>query len=495
MLCKKTYTFLFYISLTVLTIFRLLLVEKGALDDTDEWPYRMLLNLYAKLMNFENKAWVAMLTQADWSYIETGLRLFQTFFLKYYASINEIDILNPKALRLMGFFNIITYTLISILYYLILKRFNFSSLTSICGMVTLSTLLNFNIYTRHILPYGTSLMFMLIAVFYLFKKVKDPFDIIKIGFFAGLGFFAYVGHFMSIFMIYTGVLYLSKRDFKSVLKNSILFAIPILSILFLIEFTTQIDGNSYILHNIEFSKEINQGSPSEGLIYAFKYFHQVEGVWGITLLICTLLSLPFVFVSANKEIKTFLIIGLGGYSIYGSYVLFTGNFVFYGRILHLFYPFLIFGLIYFINLIKSKTLAYIVLIIAFVNYGFVVKDLNSLEYPRNFIYKNELNNFSKNIYHFSETNCYEFYDSGSKYMSSNNVKTFDKDVLIINACFFFHNAQNLNFEEFKNQGEYVLIKEANHFMSHPAYGFEYCNIEQRDFFIKNKFKIKLYSKE
>src|SRR6185436_6503650 len=67
--------------------------------------------------------------------------------------------------------------------------------------------------------------------------------------------------------------------------------------------------------------------------------------------------------------------------------------VFHGRILHIYYPFIIIGVLGFLQQqqwVKLNRLTAAVVIMALVNYGFVIHDFNRIGYPRDAFYKYHL---------------------------------------------------------------------------------------------------------
>ena len=55
------------------------------------------------------------------------------------------------------------------------------------------------------------------------------------------------------------------------------------------------------MHTFLFSDTVIQGSPSEGLLFVFKYFWEVEKLWGLLILVLFFSSLGLIVYKKNKD--------------------------------------------------------------------------------------------------------------------------------------------------------------------------------------------------
>lgn len=473
---------------------RLLLIHKGFLEDTDEYSFLFLIVHFDELIAFNVNAWTNTMFHASSTMPETFIRLIQILFLKAYATLLNIPVTSAKALSLIGFFNALISVFNLYLFYRILIRLKFTPAIALAGMVLLGCTLNFNLYIRHILPYETGLMFQLLALYTLLKNPSSLKNTLISGTLSAFGFANYFGYFMFVFVL-LGFILLEKAPYRSKLKKSAAFLAPFVAITLLIELLSQMAGDSYIMHVLLFSDTVIQGSPSEGLIYLFKYFLQVEKLMGLAL-IC-LFSLGFAMKIFKKERDAqfnLMILSMLAYLIFGSYVYFSEKMVFYGRVLHMYYPFVVMGVIYFLAQFRHAHWAVIPL--ALLNFGWNISELNALGYPRSIIHEYSLaesNNLQLN--YLNELDCAIDYQS-SEYLNlelENSQPKLIGNITLINFCFFNHFPDEFlhSYQPVNLDANSEIILKNPHFMSHKAYGFEYCTNNGRSFFSKTQLYISI----
>lgn len=495
-------------ALVIIFAGRLLLLGNGCLEDTDENPFLILLQNFDLLIRLDINAWNQQVLTTWSTYPETAIRLFQAFFLKIYANFLDLPTTSSESLVIMGVFNNIVSILISLIFYKILKRSGFSDIISLTGLLLYSVFLNSNLYIRHILPYDFSLLLHLISVYILIKDDLKYKQILLSGLFLGLGYFSYYGNFMFIIINWILLVLLTKSSLKLHLYKTFLLFIPFFILLVFVETISIISGKSFIKHTIMFSGTIFHGSSGESLIYIFKYFYLVEKWWGVFILGVFFMGIAYLFLFKTlfpKKVKVLIFSGIFAYMTYGLYAFLSGNFVFYGRVLHMYYPFIVLGIL--VVLQKHTRLIGALSIGAFLNFIFVLKDLNNIGYPRSMIYEFNLFDKSGKFSFESEMDCgitynYEipYYDGIEHlwpiiYLEQPKAIESKKDSLVLlNFCFFYHypDTHYDSFKSFVPASNWELLVERNHFMSHPAYTFEYCTQYGRNFFLEKKFKIKVF---
>lgn len=483
--------------LLILLISRLSLIGKGCLEDSDELPFIFLLENLTKLISLDIESWLNMVFHAHSSLLETFFRLVQSFFLIQYAKFNDLPITSSNSLIVMTFFNIITTTLISLVFYKILIRLGFNYLFSILGVIILSTFVNTNLYIRHILAYDTALLFNLLGLYVVLKEHLNKRGIIISGFFICIAYFTYVGYFLFIPSVLFLIIIKFPLKIKGIVQKTALFFIPFCIFLIIIEFFSYSIGESYINNSILFASTITQGTPKESLVFVFKYFNEVEGIWGILMLILFFTGFLMNFVS--KKIYTplnyLILVFTFSYILYGLFAYFSNSLVFYGRILHMFYPIIVIGILIFLK--EIKILAPIILVFALINFQIILKDLNHIDYPRSLIYEYNLFNINNNLIFKNELENAVVYDSNITNLIEvpKNIKPSDNKTFILkNFCFFYHFPNEFmdTYVPFTKTGNTTLLISKNHFMSHPAYSFEYTSKEGRAFFKEKEFKIEVY---
>ena len=261
---------------------------------------------------------------------------------------------------------------------------------------------------------------------------------------------------------------------------------------------------------IGLSKTITQGSYEESFVYILKYLFEVEGLTGIILLI----SLPiFCFIMVyqikNKPFKQYSLIMLlsialiGMYLTYASAGYFFHKVVFYGRLLHQYFPFICIFSIYSINELlikitrKNELILIIISIIFIVNFGFNFINYNSFSYPRDICWQlvkaNKLNYVG---------NCFEYddrwpvmpkgkeliyYDIRGKRINSIQYiildgNSFNGPIYLVNDLTKYH--------IFNPNDNYHLLESKPSFMNFKAYQYDSgANMIDRHYMDKNVYKL------
>jgi hypothetical protein len=498
---KKYYTAGFLVFL-ILLIGRLLIAGRGYLNDTDELLYLYIIQHHGKVGLIDIRPWVQAVFDMQGQPPEIIIRLFQSFFICIFSKITGSSMTSPGSLLIMGLFNIIVSLLILYIFFKILNRLRFSDIEALTGTFMLGTLVNMNIYTRHILPYDSALLFQFLALYFLLKEDFNYRHVLIAGIFSAVGLTNYFGYFMFVgiqigFLLFNN--YLSVGIF---LRRLFTFLLPLVVLVSIYEILTRMySGQSYLKFVLWYTDTINQGSFKEGLIYIFLYFGLVEKWWGIIVLFLFFCGIYLAYFSKdNRQAKTLLFIAVMAYLTYGSYVFFYEKMVFFGRVLHMYYAFVIIGVLFFIRqqkLIKPTILIGMLMLFALINYCFVIRDLNNIGYPRSIIN-------SEGLYEQGNKVKFSYYNELYAGIEYKNRRQWDIDSLyppalaqgkytLVNFAFFKHHPDDFisTYKEYKMKNTDSLIFEKTHFQSHPIYTFEYCDKEGREFFLKKQFKIRV----
>lgn len=497
---SKTSRLLVFFMFAFLFVVRLALLGNGYLDDSDELPYIHMLNHIEELSDFDVQAWLDLYFHTDSPITENIIRFIQTLFLIEYAKYLDVSLFSNQALYLIGLFNSICFLFILIVSYRIFLKLDFDPLLALLGIVLLGTYVNTSVYIRHILPYDHALLFQLISLLLLLSKTLSNKKIFIAGFFSVIGFLTYYGYFMFVFVCLVMLFFRFKYSMKYLVGKMAIFLIPYFALFFFIELFAQVYDDSFIEHMLYFSSTITQGSFNEGLNYVFIYFYLVEKFWGVFLLV--LFTLGLILTYKQKEFskaKQVLFIAVLAYLLYGSYVWIFEQMVFYGRILHMYYVFIVIGVLYFVQqqkLIKKNLAIYGLMLLAFINYAFVIKDLSSISYPRSVINRLNLKKGESIKFNYvNELNYGMLYDEREFYRiySAENKELIAGNYILQNFCFFQHYPDSFmkDYRAYK-LGEFdSIVFDKPHFMSHPFYTMEYCTKAGRNFFLEKQFRIKV----
>jgi hypothetical protein len=257
---------------------------------------------------------------------------------------------------------------------------------------------------------------------------------------------------------------------------------------------------SYLEFLISSSTTINQGSFSEGIVYIAVYFYFVEKWFGIIILTLSIAGVYKLFSNKAFHKASFVsLIGIISYFLYGFFVYYTHSMVFYGRVLHMYYPFIIIICLLFIQELNIRIRTFFIfslITIATLNYFFVINDLNKIAYPINVVIDYKLNPKSENFTIVSEIERLDDIkniDSFNIYNGKPTLLDTTKKYILLNFGFFHHHPDKFinKYQKFHIQPNMKLKFSKKHFMSHPVYTFEYCTQRGRKFFIDKSLKVSI----
>jgi hypothetical protein len=518
---KQPLIYILITSILLITVFKLSLIGTGFLAFPDEIRYcqsGIALHYFSEL-KISSAIKVFFSTQgrpadALLNIIPIAVQSVtsQLFNLNCYESSNSYPLF---------IFNFIIYCLILIIHYKFSKLLLKSCFLALMSVLLFSILTNSYIYLRHALPYDKSLLVYYVILYnvalYTENNSLSSMKAFIIGVCSFLGFLIYPGYFPLLF-VGLFILFFNNISNQEVFKKLVYSSYYILgsiTCLYIFEKIARIVGKSYILDSIGLSKTITQGSYEESFSYILKYLFEVEGLTGIILLI----SLPlFCFIMIyqikHKPFKQYSLIMLLSISLIGMFLsyasagYFLHKVVFYGRLLHQYFPFICIFAIYSINELlikltrKNELILITISIIFIVNFGFNLLNYNSLAYPRDIYWQlvkaNKLN-YAGNCFEYDDRwpvmpkrNDSINYDIREKRI--NTIQYIILDGNFINASIYL--VKDLNeYHMFNPNDNYHLLESKPSFMNFKAYQYDSgANMIDRHSMDKNSIKINIFSK-
>ena len=271
----------------------------------------------------------------------------------------------PPSLQVPQVFNVLIMSLNALLLYRIYRLF-FPVNFALLGVALYSSLVNTNVYLRHILPYDHSLFFFLLALWLLLIPAENK--IIKrncwVGLLSGFSYAVYPGYFLGpVVLLALAVLISIAPEIRAgdarqpvSIKPVVAQLAGFVSVLVLFEALAQLSDTSYLASSRYIATTVTQGSFEEGFSFVGQYFRQVEGWIGVGILglflaglIVSVGQLRAKSVRPRRKADTrffisgSLVIGFVAWLGYAVAVQFAHKLVFYGRILHFFIPLIILG--------------------------------------------------------------------------------------------------------------------------------------------------------
>lgn len=501
---KKNYFLI--IVLVLLMIGRGSIANQGFLDDSDEVDYYASEIAFDAFKKGDLTAVSATLPLTEGKPTETFIKMLLVPLHRAYSGIIQKPVYTQNALQFFGFYNMLIHLLLLTTVYLIFIKLGHCSDIAALSILALGIFINYNIYVRHLLSYDLGLLFFLCSLLsFIDAQNKNKINYRWVGFWAGLGFTTYHGYFMMLFILAILMAWQQNFQRKNTLRSYFSFAQTFLSIIVGYELFYALSGNSFIADALKISGSINQGSFSEGFTFLFKYFYQVEGFFGVFILSFGFFAaLKISLIRLEKTLsQKIVLLAFAAWLLYVFAVLFLMKLVFYGRIIHFFYPFIMLSILEilkpYLPIEKSKIWGIAVLLC--VQYYFNLKSLNSFTYPRKVL--NDWGLFDKyaqnvNMNFLTELNFPENYIHDPRNillgMIPNRLPPGDYD--IINTCFFDHHPDRFiqAYRPYEIDSNEIIFSKL-HFMSYPAYTFEYCSKTGRAFYLDKKFKISIVRKK
>lgn len=490
----------------VLLIGRLSISGKGYLEDSDEVDYYIAEDAFDAIIHGNLKDYFRLITLTEGKPTQTLIQTALVPFHRIWSFVINKSIHSSYGMVFWGFINIVVSLFLLFFSGRIYQKLNFSRESIVLGVYLLGALINFNIYTRHLLSYDFGLLILLIALDKLLAF--DTFDknhYIIIGALCAFGFTTYHGNFMLLAIIGAYVLWQAtdKRDFllkTKALAKGFVFIFAFYEVLF------WFGGSSFILEAMKIGGTISQGSYSEGFIYLFIYFFNVEKILGIGLLILFFISIFLIIKDGIQgKAEKLILLSVVAYLLYAFAVYVLMKFVFYGRILHMFYPFVVLGAILVLDRVQffKKKLTYFGIISTItIAYCFNILEMNSFTYPRKvleeFNLQEEENKGRYVEFKYELDNIEDYLNRDRHELGVKHENKLDAgNYVVLNTCFFRHHPDEFinSYQAYQiNSKDEMEVFSKLHFQSHIFYTFEYCSLVGRRFYLSKDLKIRILKK-
>ncbi|MBF0489936.1 MAG: hypothetical protein HQL15_04885 [Candidatus Omnitrophica bacterium] len=335
---NNRWTVLFFV---VLTIFRVSLIGQGHRFDLDEDRYLNALYFWIEVAqgNFSHMSAYLFNAAARPGFILVSLipAGVQILLLK----LKMISILDLHFFDIPSFFNVLVTVANSFLFLRIAMALVSDYKIALSATIAYSLLVNTNLYIRHLFPYDYALLFFFMALWIILKGLKNQqwkFLAAAIcGVFSALGGLIYPGYF-ALSLVMTIFLAVSAQ---SQWLLTLIYCLFFSATIMVFEGMSQACGVSYLRQLFILSHTVDHGSFSEGFLFLMRYLRDVEGlVGGVSFLLFAIYCCYFAFKDTIK-FKWLLIAVVSLFSFNAVMGLVFHQMVFYGRTLHMYFPFLV----------------------------------------------------------------------------------------------------------------------------------------------------------
>lgn len=343
------------LTIVAVTVIKLSLGGSGFLALQDERRYEKSAKAIQCLSHADTKGFLFEIFSTKGRPGETILKIIPNVIQIFTAKIFTLNLYETENSYPLFIFNFLIYCLILILHFkcstILLKNTDLALLS----VLMYSCLTNSYLYIRHAVPYDSSLLILYFsfyrALVYQQRKNSSTFQYFKLGAVTTFGYLVYPGFFPLVFL--TGLIVLLYNPNEEVLykrfKNLCSLIIGGASLIVFFELLSNFGGKSFLSTSRELSSTINQGSFEETLSFIIKYLFEVEQINGILVLSGLLVFYIFLFkrmksIFTEPTLLTLSILTLV-YTLYGCAGVCFHKVVYYGRLMHQYYPFICIALL------------------------------------------------------------------------------------------------------------------------------------------------------
>jgi hypothetical protein len=494
-----------------LAVSKLLLIGKGTFSFPDEGRYLNSIEAVKSILNHQPREFIIHIFNTQGRPGDALIRTIPASFQLITSSLFGYQVMESRNAFPLQLFNLAIYCLLLFVHYKVSRIVFKETFPALISLLLMSLSINAYIYLRHALPYDESLLIFYYG-FYLIMKHSDkaeskPVFMFFLGMLIFFGFIVYPGYFVSFCICFAFLLFfnLDKTNLKIKIKNTLFALWGGAHILVFFELFSHFAKSSYLISTFYLSKSITQGSFEESFTFLFKYLFQVEGALGILLIAGSvifpiLLSLNLKKGGKVREslIAMLFIVPGSLFLVYAIQGYFFHKMVFYGRLLHQFFPFLIIIASYSLYELSQKIrfnrdFIYIPLVLILLAFHVVsIYQYRQIAYPIDALSainsKDDIENAS-------------FYNETAESIPYGNIFAGDSAhadpgrIIIVNNCYFWPFTDLSKYAIYVPPQEYTLIYSKPHFINFKAYQFEgYSIIARKNLSLAN-LRIKAYKAE
>jgi hypothetical protein len=492
------------ILLCIVGIVRLTFIGQGYLSFPDENRYVSSIQAVEQVLKGDFHSFWELVFETAARPGDTLVNLIPAAIqvsLQKYLSIPSESQFSFMVVKGVG--NVAVSLLILLLFYKISERLFRNTSIVLISTVVYALLVNSNIYLRHLFPYDISLLMYLYCLFVFLTKKIDIWLMFFIGCISGFAYTVYPGYFWFIGIVFLVSMNLSETYPKKLLNGMVFFIGTVIPVVIL-QLISLCAKYSYFHEMYFVSKSIIQGSFDESPYFGPLYLIQVEYSIGIVLLLMFVVYLVCLWIPKipiNKKVRGVEIPAIIMYLFYVMLGFVFHQMVFYGRILHGFMPFIVWGGFSVIDSIKSTIIRSILLsaliICSFISFGKFYVEYQNIGYPYDVLTRYHIQTSTLPVANIlSESYEYKFqYETPPLYTTPITPYTHVSDNPTLINFHFFWPVMDYYYFSYKPEAHQKKIFSVLHFQSYPAYTFEGFLPEEREVLIKRPYIIQIYENE
>jgi hypothetical protein len=483
--------------LLLLLVGRVAISGSGMLDDSDEVDYYAAEDAVDSLLVGNLAGSINALVLTEGKPTETLLKMALVPVHRAWALIIGVPRHSVSGLLPLSAFNIIVSLGLLLAFHRLLLTLALGEGSALLGMMILGVTVNLNLYTRHLLPYDLGLLFNMLALLALLHRPWEMDRRVRsAAILSALGFTTYHGHFMFTAILCGLVVLPADPRNRWNWQRLRSFALWFVALPVAYELLFRLGGQSFFKEAFKIGGTISQGSFDEGFRYAWLYASLVEGPLGMALVALFPVSvLAALRKDPDAKVTRILVLASIAYLSYALVVQCLNLFVFYGRILHMYLPFLVLGVSFLIDRLpqlRSRLVLLALVLFVTIQYVSNVLDMNSIAYPRKVLDTYGLSADRVGISFHHELSFTEDHVSNPRFRKHGQRpgELTGDSLVVVNTAFFHHHPDRFidTHRPFAADGGDTLFS-GLHFMSHPAYTLEYCSRMGREFYLSQQFHI------
>ena len=269
----------------------LLIINGGQLFHPDELRYYRSIETTKHIFNADFKNAVKTVLKYEFHQGIALAKLAPAVFHRLMHSLNHDDNLlwkdlwhtPPQNFRLPALIFALPSVLCIGMIYLIQRQAGANEGEALLSAYLLATSHSFFYFAKHLLPYDLAILIGLIAIYFALRpRAGRIINALFIGCLAFLVFWIYNGYVtfsITIGILYCGLLAADPRDALrralGMACGALLFFLPV------VLFNSIILDENVLLQMMTFSETVDHGAYSEGAIFPFLYFRDVEGAMSV----------------------------------------------------------------------------------------------------------------------------------------------------------------------------------------------------------------------
>lgn len=338
-------------------VYRLLLARSGQLYWPDEFRYLHSLHLLDDLRKGH------FVTGMDWMFGfanggRPGFVLLSTVPAALQGIANLVWGVEPSSpifYRIPSTFNVLVSLGVAAAFYRLLVIATSDRSYALIGTLVYGLLVNTNLYVRHLFPFDLALLLLLCSLVLVVSERQSAERLrtraIAAGVLSGLAFTTYPGYDPFVVLL-AAALFMNP---VGAWRHLVTLGGSILLVVLVWELIARAAGMSFIVTSFRFSSTVTQGSFEEGYRFLPVYLLDVEGLAGGVLLVLAASFAVTALARRDRSVEAGVVgAAVAAYFAYATAGVVFRKMVYYGRLLHMYMPFLVLAAILAVQAIRNQ---------------------------------------------------------------------------------------------------------------------------------------------